>query len=121
MKPLALELQKYFDSYDGQALKWLHQVRNLIFDLLPEAEETIKYGIPTVLHHGNLVHYAAFKNHLGFYPIPSGVEAFAELLKDYKQGKGSIQFPYTKELPLDIIRKIVEFRIRENEQKAKGK
>ena len=120
MKPLSPEIQEYFSTFDGQALDWLVQVRNLIFGLVPDAQEAIKYGIPTVIYYGNLVHYAAFKKHLGFYPVPSGVEAFADLLAGYKQGKGSIQFPYTQELPLEIIQKIVEFRIQENRQRAKG-
>lgn len=114
MRPLPVDVEEYFSKQEGEALKRLHQIRSLVLELLPEAGEAIKYGIPTFTYHGNLVHYAAFKNHIGFYPIPSGIEAFRNELSRYKQGKGSIQFPFDEELPVDLIRKIVLFRIEEN-------
>ena len=85
------------------------------------AVEAIKYAMPTFVLNGNLVHFAAFKNHLGFYPVPSGIEAFKKDLSVYKGGKGSVQFPLDKPLPLDLITKIVNFRVKENLQKAKAK
>ena len=84
----------------------------------PEAEETIAYGIPTFKLNGkNLVHFSAFKKHIGFYPTPSGIGAFAKELLEYKGAKGSVQFPLEKPIPYDLIRKIVEFRIKESNRK----
>jgi uncharacterized protein YdhG (YjbR/CyaY superfamily) len=77
--------------------------------------------MPTFVLHGNLVHFAAHKNHIGFYPTPSGVDAFKHELSEYKGAKGSIQFPIEKPLPYQLISKIVEFRVAENIKKAEGK
>lgn len=117
MKPMEKQIALYFGDFDGIALDRLHAIRNLIFELLPDASESIKYGIPTIVYHGNLVHYAGFKNHIGFYPTPSGMTEFSDEMKNYKQGKGSIQFPINKPLPIDLIRRIVLFRISEVEAK----
>jgi len=97
----------------------LEQLRLTIRKAAPEAEETICYGIPTFTFHGNLVHFSAFKNHIGFYPTPSGISAFKKELSRYKSAKGSVQFPLDKPLPLDLVSKIVTFRIKENLKKAK--
>ena len=105
------DVAQYFSTFDGIALERLHQIRDLVFEMLPEAEETIKYGIPTFLYHGNLLHYAAFKAHIGLYPLPETLAALEEKLAGYPRGKGSIQFPYAKELPLELIREIVAYRI----------
>ena len=101
---------------DVQAI--LQQVRRTIHEAAPEATEAISYGMPTFKLHGNLVHFAAFKNHIGFYPVPSGMEAFKDELAAYKQGKGSVQFPLDKPMPLDLIRRIVDFRVQESKGKA---
>lgn len=77
--------------------------------------------MPTFALDGNLVHFAAFKNHIGFYPVPTGIEAFKEELAVYKQGKGSVQFPLDRPLPLDLIGQITQFRVNENKQKAAAK
>lgn len=97
---------------DVQAI--LQQVRRTIHEAAPEATEAISYQMPTFKLHGNLVHFGAFKNHIGFYPVPSGMAAFEEELTAYKQGKGSVQFPLNKPMPLDLIRRIVEFRVQES-------
>lgn len=97
---------------DVQAI--LQQVRRTIHEAAPEATEAISYQMPTFKLHGNLVHFGAFKNHIGFYPVPSGMAAFEEELVAYKQGKGSVQFPLNKPMPLDLIRRIVEFRVQES-------
>jgi uncharacterized protein YdhG (YjbR/CyaY superfamily) len=97
---------------DVQAI--LQQIRRTIHETAPEATEAISYGMPTFKLHGNLVHFGAFKSHIGFYPVPSGVEAFKDELAAYKQGKGSVQFPLDKPMPLDLIRRIVEFRVQES-------
>jgi len=84
----------------------------------PEAEETIAYQMPTFKLNGkNLVHFAAFKNHIGFYPTPSGIEAFNKELSPYKGAKGSVQFPIDKPIPFDLVEKIVIFRVKENLKK----
>lgn len=113
MKDMAVDVAAYFRTIPEPANTRLHAIRNLVFSILPEAEECIKYGIPTVLWHGNLVHYAGFKKHVGFYPVPSAMEAFQEELAPYPQGKGSVQFPLNAELPLELIERMVRFRIEE--------
>src|SRR5476649_2142452 len=80
----------------------------------PNAEEAISYAIPTFKLNGNLVHFAAFKNHIGFYPTPMGVEEFRAELSAYKEGKGSVQFPLDKPMPLDLITRMVQFRVAKN-------
>ena len=96
----------------------LELIRATIQKAAPEAREAIKYAIPTFVLHGNLVHFAAFKNHIGFYPAPTGMEAFKEALSVYKTGKGSVQFPLDQPMPLDLITRIVEFRVRQSLEKA---
>ena len=99
----------------------LQELRATIKKVAPDAEEAISYQMPTFKLNGNLVHFAAFKNHIGFYPVPSGIEAFKKELSVYKQGKGSVQFPLDKPLPLKLITRIVKFRVKENAAKAKAK
>lgn len=94
------------------------QIRATIKQAAPEAEETIKYAIPTYMLKGNLVHFAACKKHIGFYPAPSGIEAFKKELSVYKWAKGSVQFPIEKPIPLALIAEIVQFRVKENLEKA---
>ncbi len=118
MKPV-----KDIDEYIAQAPKEvqgrLDEIRKAIKELAPGAKETIKYGIPTFTLNGNFVHFAGFKSHIGFYPTPSGIEAFKKELSIYKGAKGSVQFPLDKPLPLDLITKIVKFRVKENLGKKK--
>ncbi|NVO12040.1 MAG: DUF1801 domain-containing protein [Bacteroidales bacterium] len=111
------EIDIYICGFPNEVQILLEQVRSTIRQVAPEAEETIKYAIPTFVLNGNLVHFAAFKNHIGFYPIPSGIEAFKKELSVYKQGKGSVQFPLDQPMPLELIAKIVKFRLEENQRK----
>jgi len=92
----------------------LEKIRQVIRDLVPDAEEKISYGIPTFKLHGNLVHFAAYKNHIGFYPGASGVAQFSSELSKYNTSKGTIQFQLDEEIPYDLIKKITKFRIKEN-------
>jgi len=93
----------------------LQAFRQTVKKAAPGTQETISYQMPTFKLNGkNLVHFAAFKNHIGFYPVPSGIEAFKKELSPYKQEKGSVQFPLNKPLPLQLIIQIVEFRVKEN-------
>jgi uncharacterized protein YdhG (YjbR/CyaY superfamily) len=116
------KIEAYISTQPDEVRDLLEQVRNLIRDEAPEATEDIKYGIPTFILNGNLVHFAAFKHHIGLYPTPSGMAEFAEELAPYKAGKGSVQFPLDKPLPLDLIRKMVRFRVQETQtKKTSGK
>lgn len=96
-------------------------LRKVIKEAAPDAEEKISYQMPTFYLKGNLVHFAAHKNHIGFYPTPSGIEAFKNELSEYKGAKGSVQFPIEKPLPYELISKIVKFRVDENINRAEAK
>lgn len=118
-KPKPRTIDEYIAMFPKEVQKILENLRQVIRKTAPEAEETIDYGIPTFKLNGNLVHFAAFKSHIGFYPAPSGIEAFKKELSPYKQSKGTIQFPLDKPIPIDLVKKIVEFRVKENLSKKK--
>lgn len=99
----------------------LSKIREIIRKAAPTAEETIKYQIPTFVLNGNLVHFAAFQNHIGFYPTPSGITKFKQELSAYKGAKGSVQFPLDAPIPVSLITKIVKFRVKETIEKAAAK
>ncbi len=110
----ANSIDEYMTEFPPEVQKVLQVLRALIKASAPDATEKISYAIPTFdLNGKHLVHFAGFKNHIGFYPTASGVEAFKEELKPYKGGKGSVQFPLGQPLPTDLISRIVEFRIEE--------
>ena len=111
-------IDAYIAAFPDDVQSILQQIRRTIHDAAPEATEAISYQMPTFKLHGNLVHFGAFKNHIGFYPVPSGIEAFQDELAAYKQGKGSIQFPLDRPMPFDLIRRIVEYRVQENTANA---
>ncbi|HHU23537.1 MAG: DUF1801 domain-containing protein [Bacilli bacterium] len=111
-------IDEYIECFPPFIQEKLHLMRKTIKETAPEASEKISYSMPTFYLFGNLVHFSAMKNHIGFYPSPSGVANFLEELKEYHTSKGAIQFPYEKELPLDLIQKIVLFRVKENTEKA---
>ena len=115
-KPASID--EYIASFMPEVQVLLQQIRETIQKAAPEAQEAIKYGMPTFVYKGNLVYFAAFKNHIGLYALPTGNQAFAEELAGYKTGKGSIQFPLHTPMPLDLISRIVKFRVVENDQKA---
>lgn len=115
------EIDNYISAFPKETQIVLQQVRESIKKIVPEAEEALKYGIPTFVLNGNLVHFGGFKNHIGFYPVPSGIKAFKKELAIYKQGKGSIQFPLDKPMPLQLISRIVKFRVTANLEKQKRK
>ena len=115
-------ISAYIATFSEATQEILEQVRAIIQKAAPEATEAIKYAIPTfVLNGKNLVHFAAFKNHIGFYAMPTGQEAFKEELSGYKSGKGSVQFPIDQPMPLDLITKIVKFRVEDSLEKAPKK
>jgi len=109
----------YISSFPKNVRDTLEELRRVIRELAPEAEETIDYGIPTFKLNGNLVHFAAFKNHIGFYPTPSAIEAFKKELAPYNQAKGSVQFPLDKPIPFNLVKEIVKFRVKENQAKKR--
>ncbi len=116
-------IDEYIADFPPDVQMILEKVRATIRQAAPGAEETIKYRMPTFMLHGNLVYFAAFKDHIGFYPVPTGIEKFKKELAVYKMGKGSIQFPLDQPIPYGLISKIVKFRAKENlaRVKAKGK
>jgi uncharacterized protein YdhG (YjbR/CyaY superfamily) len=107
-------IEKYIAEYPQEVQITLRKITEIIKKEAPDAEEAIVYGIPTFKLQGkNLVHFAAFKSHIGFYPTPSGIEAFKHELSAYKGAKGSVQFPLDQPIPYDLIKKITLFRIKE--------
>lgn len=116
-------IDEYIAGFSTDIQEILAKIRLTIREAAPEAEETIKYQIPTFALKGNLVHFAAFKKHIGFYPTPTGIEQFKDELSVYEGAKGSVKFPLDQPIPFDLISRIVKFRVAENLEKtaAKGK
>jgi len=112
------DIDEYIAGFPPDVQETLEEVRATIRGAAPGAEETISYRMPTFRLEGNLVHFAAFRKHLGFYPTPSGIDEFKVELSECKGGKGSVQFPLDKPMPFDLIRRMVEFRVKENLAKA---
>jgi len=104
----------YIKTFPSEIQIILEKIRKTIQRAAPDAVETISYQMPTFKLNGNLVHFAAFKNHIGFYPIPSGIEAFKQELSPYAAGRGTLRFPLDKPIPYDLIEKVVIFRVKEN-------
>lgn len=112
-------VDEYIKSYPKEIQSILGTIRLAILQNAPKAVESISYGMPAYKFNGKpLVYFAAFKNHIGFYATPSGHEAFVKQLSHYKQGKGSVQFPLNEDIPYDLIKRMVVFKVKENEQKA---
>ncbi len=109
-----IDIEGYIASFPNEIQPLLQEVRKVIREAAPEATEAIRYGIPTFRFRGNLVHFAAYDKHLGFYPTPSGIEAFREELSGFELGKGTVRFPLDAPIPLDLIKRIVEFRVKES-------
>jgi uncharacterized protein YdhG (YjbR/CyaY superfamily) len=110
-------VEKYISKFPEDTQKKLKKLRRAIMDSAPDAEETMSYGVPAFKQSGNLVCYAAFKNHVGFYPEPSGIEKFRKELSDYETAEGTVKFPHDKPIPYELVRRIVEFRVGENLKK----
>jgi uncharacterized protein YdhG (YjbR/CyaY superfamily) len=112
---------EYIANFPEEVQKILEELRVVIKASAPDAEERISYQMPTFTLQGNLVHFAAYKKHIGFYPTPSGIEAFKPELSRYESAKGSVRFPIDEPLPLELISRIVKFRVAENLKKAETK
>ena len=117
-KTSSITIDEYISGFPSDVQVVLQTLRQTIHQAAPDAVEKISYGMPTFTLKGNLVHFGAFKTHIGFYPTPSGIENFKDELAVYKGAKGSVQFPLDEPLPLDLVRRIVEFRVEENLAKA---
>jgi len=120
-KKLIESIDEYILQYPPEIQEKLQNLRNIIKELAPNAKESMSWQMPTFILHGNLVHFAVHKNHIGFYPAPSGVEAFKDELTEYKCSKGAIQFPLNKPIPYELVSKIVKFRVAENIKDAEMK
>lgn len=110
---------EYIAQFPPDVREKLQQMRAVIKEAAPDAVEKISYQMPTLYLNGNLVHFAAYARHIGFYPAPSGIEAFKEELSQFKGAKGSVQFPLDQPLPMDLISRIVRFRVTENMKKGR--
>lgn len=115
--PLAANIDEYIANFPPEIQVILQQVRKTVQNTVPEAKETIKYGMPTFTLGANLVYFGAFKKHLGFYPVPNHHPDFSADFAPYKQGRGSIQFPYAQPMPLDLIARIVHYRVAQLQEK----
>ncbi|MEI6672809.1 MAG: DUF1801 domain-containing protein [bacterium] len=107
-------IDEYINTFPKETQKKLQEIRKIIHHEAPNASEKISYQIPTFFLNGNLVHFAAYPKHIGFYPTSSGISAFKKELVKYKSAKGSVQFSIEEALPIELIRKIVKFRVKEN-------
>jgi uncharacterized protein YdhG (YjbR/CyaY superfamily) len=110
-------VDEYIDSFPPEKRRVLEKVREVVVKAAPGAEERIGYGMPAYKLRHNLVYFGMHAGHLGLYPTPSATGAFAEELKPYESGKGSVKFPLDNPIPYDLIRRIVEFRVKEDVEK----
>ncbi|MBE2236844.1 MAG: DUF1801 domain-containing protein [Caldilineaceae bacterium] len=120
-QPAPKTIDEYIAGFPPEVQAILQKLRTTIRAAAPDATETINYQMPTFTLHGNLVHFAAFKQHIGFYPTPNGIEKFQQALSPYKSAKGSVQFPLDQPIPYDLVSEIVKFRVAENLAKATAK
>ena len=114
-------IDEYIALFPKDVQEMLEKIRVTIKKAAPSAEETINYQMPTFTLKGNLVHFAAYKGHIGFYPTPTGIENFKKELSVYEGAKGSVKFPLDKPIPYGLIGKIVKFRVKENLERAEAK
>ena len=111
------DIDEYLANFSGDTRDKLEQIRKIVREIVPEATEKISYGIPTLTYHGNLLHFAGYKTHIGFYPGSGPIKEFAEELSGYETAKGTIRLPLDKPLPVDLIRKITISCVKRNESK----
>lgn len=114
-------VDEYFSAFPASTKSVLRKMRATIKEVVPQAEEVISYNMPAFKQNGILVWYAAYKQHIGFYPTPGPIKTFAQELRQYKTSKGAIQFPIDKPIPTSLVKKIVNFRVKQNLEKARAK
>ncbi|MBA2306052.1 MAG: DUF1801 domain-containing protein [Acidobacteria bacterium] len=114
-------IDEYIAAFPDDVQEVLEKIRLRIRKAAPDAEETVRYGLPTFRLEGNLVHFGAWREHVGFYPTPTGIEKFEKELSVYERAKGSVKFPLARPVPLALISRIVKFRVKENLDKAAAK
>ncbi|MBP1966450.1 iron chaperone [Paenibacillus aceris] len=114
-------IDEYISTFSPEVQEILQKLREVIKESAPDAKEKISYAMPTFEQHGNLVHFAAFKNHIGFYPAPDGINEFQDEVAEYHSSKGTLQFPLGKPIPYELIGRIVKYRVARNLEKAKAK
>ena len=119
--PVARDIDDFISAFPAAIRKKLTQLRRAVQKIAPDAEEAICYGIPTFRLNGNMLHFAAYPTHIGFYPGPGGINAFAEECAPYRTGKGTLQFRLDKPLPMSLLRKIIRFRVMQQELKGRKK
>jgi len=112
-------IDEYIAAFPKNVQSVMEKLRKAIKEQSPQTTEAISYQMPTFKLNGNLVHFAAYKKHIGFYPTPSAIEAFKEKLSGYKTSKGAVQFPLDKPLPIDLVKEMVRYRVKENLAKKK--
>ncbi len=120
-EPGPKDIDEYIAGFPPEIQEILQEIRAVIREAAPGAQEAIKYRMPTFVLEGNLIHFAAYGHHIGLYPTPSGIEQFAQELAAYQGAKGSIRFPLERPIPFDLIRRIAAFRAEENLKKAASK
>lgn len=114
-------IDEYIAGFPDNIQEMLMRIRNTIKKAAPQAQETIKYAMPTFILNGNLIHFAAYKNHIGIYPVPRGDESFRKMLTKYEGNKSTMRIPLDEQPPLTLIRKIVKYNMERNQEKAKSK
>lgn len=120
-RPAPTTIDEYVAGFPPDVQTILNRIRATIHQAAPQAEEAISYQMPTFKLHGNLVHFGAFKSHIGFYPTPTGIEQFQKELSVYQNAKGSVQFPLDRPMPYALIKRIVKFRVKEDLARAAAK
>ncbi|UAY50830.1 iron chaperone [Ferruginibacter albus] len=115
------EVDQYIAAFPKETAALLQELRKIITKAAPKAEETISYKMPAYKYHGAVVYFAGYKNHIGFYPTGSGIKAFTKEIDGYKNSKGAVQFPLDQPLPVKLITRMVQFKVKENLQKVKMK
>lgn len=120
-QPAPQTIDEYIDAFPDDVQQILQQIRQTIHEAAPDAQEAISYQLPTFKLHGNLVHFGAFKKHIGFYPASAGIAAFTSELAPYASSKGAVRFPLDQSIPYNLISRIVRFRAHENLQRAEAK
>lgn len=114
------DVDEYLLGFEGEVWNRLQYLRQIIRDALPEADERISYNMPAYFYEGVVVYFAGYKNHIGFYPLPSGIEQFKDSLGLYKLSKGAIQFRHSEDMPYELIGEICKFRLEENIEKSRS-